>query len=213
MKYLLHLFKTNKKQQKAWQLMDDNIGFIDLGELRLKDVDSAMHTLINTKALIVDVRKRPKYTLYAISNYLNKEKVNFASLLLPFQQHPGVFYFDTNYYAGPENINEDYYQGQVILLINENTYSHGEFTCMALQTAPNVLLIGSNTAGADGNVSKIKFPGGITTFFSGLGVYYPNGDQTQRIGIRPDIEVIQTINGVRSGEDELLNAALKYLKQ
>ena len=55
------------------------------------------------------------------------------------------------------------------------------------------------TAGADGNVSQINLPGGIQTYFSGLGIFYPDGTPTQRIGIVPDIEVKPTLAGLRAG--------------
>jgi C-terminal processing protease CtpA/Prc len=82
---------------------------------------------------------------------------------------------------------------------------------MALQTAPNVTCIGSQTAGADGNISTFTFPGGYTTKMSGLGVYYPDWGETQRIGMVPDIEVKPTIEGLRMGKDEVLDKAIEFI--
>jgi carboxyl-terminal processing protease len=47
---------------------------------------------------------------------------------------------------------------------------------------------------------------------SGLGVYYPDGRETQRVGIDIDIEVKPTIEGIQKGEDELLNRALEFIR-
>jgi C-terminal processing protease CtpA/Prc len=52
----------------------------------------------------------------------------------------------------------------------------------------------------------------IRTLFTGLGVYYPDGRPTQRIGIVPDIEVRPTLAGLRAGRDEVLERALEYLR-
>ncbi len=41
--------------------------------------------------------------------------------------------------------------------------------------------------------------------------YYPDKSETQQIGILPDIEVKSTIQGIRQGRDEVLEAAIKYL--
>ena len=68
---------------------------------------------------------------------------------------------------------------------------------MAFRQAPNAIVIGSTTAGADGNVSGFALPGGLTTQFSGIGVQYPDGKETQRIGIVPDIFVERTVEGRR----------------
>ena len=47
--------------------------------------------------------------------------------------------------------------------------------------------------------------------FSAIGVYYPNGEETQRIGIVLDVEVNQTIQGVREDRDELLEKAIELI--
>jgi C-terminal processing protease CtpA/Prc len=84
---------------------------------------------------------------------------------------------------------------------------------MAYRTAPNATVIGSTTAGADGNVSSIRLPGGISTMISGIGVYYPDGRETQRIGIVPDIEVKPTIEGIKNGKDEVLEKAIEFIRK
>jgi carboxyl-terminal processing protease len=83
---------------------------------------------------------------------------------------------------------------------------------MALKTAPDVTCIGSQTAGADGNVSSITFPGGYVTYMSGIGVYYPDGSETQRVGIIPDIEVKPTIDGIKNRKDEVLERAIEFIQ-
>jgi hypothetical protein len=69
----------------------------------------------------------------------------------------------------------------------------------------------STTAGAGGNVSRIPLPGGLASMISGIGVFYPAKQPTQRVGIIADIEVRPTIQGVRSGRDEVLEAALRQI--
>jgi C-terminal processing protease CtpA/Prc len=46
---------------------------------------------------------------------------------------------------------------------------------------------------------------------SGIGVYYPDGKETQRIGIVPDIEIKPTIQGIVTGRDELLDKAIEII--
>jgi len=43
---------------------------------------------------------------------------------------------------------------------------------------------------------------------TGLGIFYPDYRETQRIGIIPHYETRPTINGLRQGKDEVLNFAL-----
>jgi C-terminal processing protease CtpA/Prc len=84
---------------------------------------------------------------------------------------------------------------------------------MAFRTVPGAKVVGSTTAGADGNVSFITLPGNISTAISGLGVYYPDGRETQRVGIVPDVAVTPTIRGIREGRDEVLEKAVQLIEQ
>lgn len=82
---------------------------------------------------------------------------------------------------------------------------------MSYQTAPKAKVFGSQTAGSDGNMSYFPLPGGLRSAISAIGVYYPDGRETQRIGIVPDVKVKPTIKGMRSGKDEVLDKALGYI--
>jgi C-terminal processing protease CtpA/Prc len=99
-----------------------------------------------------------------------------------------------------------------VILVNELTQSLAEFTTMALRAVPGAQVVGSTTAGADGNVSTIVLPGNISSWISGLGVYYPDGRETQRVGIVPDVVVTPTIKGIREGRDELLERAVQLIE-
>ncbi len=204
-------YKKKLPKIDPYKILDGNIGYVNMGVLKQKELRRMMNKLSTTKAIIFDVRNYPKGTMYKISKYLNKEKKPFAKFTEPDLSYPGVIRNTPPYYCG--GANKSYYKGKVILLFDESTQSHAEFTLMALQTAPNVISIGSQTAGADGNVSKIFLPGNIQTYMTGLGVYYPDGRETQRIGIIPDIEVKPTIEGIRAGRDEVLDKAIEVINK
>lgn len=211
--YRYYFSKFNYKWQpnkEVWRMLPDNIGYVNLGNLTRKQVRRVMKKMKHTKGIIFDVRNYPKGTMYKISNFLNSEKRQFVKFTEPDLNYPGVFRYTKPFTCGKKN--KKYYKGRVILLFNETTQSHAEFTLMALQTAPNITCIGSQTAGADGNVSLIILPGNIKTYMTGIGVYYPDGRETQRIGIKPDIEIKPTIEGIRSKRDEVLEKAIEVLR-
>lgn len=107
---------------------------------------------------------------------------------------------------------DHFYTQKVVLLINERTQSRPEFAVMCLRNDPKVTVIGSNSVGADGDVAYIPLPGDLFLCFTAHGIYHPDGGQTQRVGLSPDIEVYPTIQGIREGRDELMEAAVQYLK-
>jgi C-terminal processing protease CtpA/Prc len=100
------------------------------------------------------------------------------------------------------------YGGSIVILVDESSQSQAEYTAMAFRSAPNAHVVGSTTAGADGNVSPIVLPGGLRTLISGIGVFYPDRRPTQQLGIVPDLVVRPTIAGIRQGRDEVLEAGV-----
>ena len=104
------------------------------------------------------------------------------------------------------------YANPVVVLINEVSISASETDAAMLGESENVTLIGSNTTGSNGDVVYLPLPGGLYLRFTSLGVYTPDGQQTQRTGIAPDIRVEPTIQGIAEGRDEVLEAAVEYIK-
>lgn len=201
-------FKNEKKPEK-WKIFEKNIGYINMGVLEMDDVATTMMKLMNTKAIIFDIRNYPKSSIHHIAAYLNKVPKYFITLTMPDIKYPGKFYIAETQTCGTKS--GEKYKGKVIVLVNEITQSQAEYSCMCFQTVEGAKIIGSQTAGADGNVTYFKFPGNNKTVFTGMGVYYPDGKETQRIGIVPDIEVKPTIQGMQNGKDEVLEKAIDYI--
>jgi hypothetical protein len=203
---------TLLSQDPKWRVLPGNIGYANLSLVTDAEVPAMIAALRNTRAIVFDLRYYPNFILYLVAQWLNPAARDFSLLTGPDYRHPGSFQRVALLQAGPASPRQDYYRGRVVILADERTQSRAEFTVMALRTAPDVLVVGSQTAGADGNVSQIDLPGGIRTFFSGLGVFYPDGTPTQRVGIVPDVVVTPTISGIQNGIDEVLQRALALVQ-
>lgn len=194
------------------ELYNREIGYMNPGNLKQGEIHKIMQKFMNKKGIVVDFRAYPTdFTVFSMGEYLMPKPAEFVKFTSTTIENPGTFAFGNPLAVGTEN--PDYYKGKIAVLINETTQSSAEYHTMALQVAPKAKVFGSQTAGADGNISHILLPGNIRTAISGIGVYYPDGTETQRIGIVPDAEVKPTIQGVREGKDEVLEAALKYINQ
>ncbi|MNQ98902.1 Peptidase family S41 [compost metagenome] len=176
-----------------------------------EEVPEMMEKLKNTQAIIFDVRNRPTYTDFLVSEYLNPEPKPILRLLYQDLSYPGRYYFN-NEMEECGKINPEYYKGKVVVLVGAGTHSFGEQTAMSLQTAPNATVVGSQTSGADGPNYYFTIIKGFDSSFTSAGVFYPNKKETQRIGIVPDIEVKPTIVGAQQGKDEVLERAVLFAK-
>jgi len=202
---------TKAAPEDKWRHVTDSIAYVDLGRLKASEVQAMMDELMEKTVLIFDVRNNPKGTYRYLAKYLNPRDTAFAALLAPDFSYPGKFTWTRQSKCGKENA--DYFKGKVILLVNEKTQSQAEYTCMCLQTAPNVLTIGSQTAGADGSISKIAMIQRYYTSFTGTGVFYPDRQETQRIGIRTDLTLRPTISGIAAGRDEVYEKAVELAQE
>ncbi len=194
----------------CFKLINKDIAYINNGSLKRAYLPKIWKEIENTKGLIIDNRNYPSdFPIYDLSSYLMPQSTPFVKFSSGSIESPGLFTFTPPLNAGRKN--DSYYKGKVVILINEISQSSAEFHAMAYRVNPNSTVIGSTTAGADGNVSQFYLPGGISSMISGIGVYYPDGRETQRIGIVPDIELKPTIKGIKKGQDELMNKAIAII--
>lgn len=207
----LYFWGRYGSNDSCFSMLNDSVAYVYAANLTQDYVDEVMDQAKDAKAFIIDLRCYPRYfPIFKLGEYLMPESKVFCITSATSMEHPGRFTHAKSLTIGSRNPN--YFKGQVIILINEFTQSSAEFHAMAWRQAPNALVVGSQTAGADGNVSEVVLPSGIKTMFSGIGIYNADGSETQRVGIIPDVEVLRTIEGVKAGRDEILEKAISLVK-
>lgn len=206
--------------QPPFRLLTDSVGYIYAGTFSREHLAQVVQTLPRTRALIIDLRTYPLKVdgalIALIGQSLRTESVVVRQALYQTLALPGLFYRQEQWLF--EDFGEvaarctEPYKGRVILLVDEMTQSNPEFQAMAFQSCPQTLTIGSPTSGANGSIVWIPLPGQLTSF-SGVGTLYPDGTQPQTVGVRLDIEVLPTAEGLQAGRDEVLERALELARQ
>jgi len=213
------LISYDAKSQKIIysQITKDNIGYIEFSLLKHKDIDSIMTGMKNTRGIIFNLRGyNDDGSLLKTFNYLLPEPKWFGISSKVDYTQPGRFCYD-DFIISPRykfigKTNPDAYKGKVVVLINENTQSAEELWAMVFKTVPGVTFIGSQTAGADGTETPIVLTDGRELIFSGLGIFYPEKTETQKVGIVPDIVVKPSIRDLQNNIDPLINKAIEVIK-
>lgn len=201
----------NWTDEKCYKMLDGNIGYITLKTITADDVPIIKDLFKNTKGIIIDIRNYPStFVPFTLGNYFVSSSTPFVKFTGFNIDNPGEF----NSRMGEEIPKpKETYKGKLIVLVNQTTQSQAEYTSMAFRAGDNTTVVGSKTAGADGNISTIYLPGGLLTNISGIGVLYPDGTETQRVGIVPDVEVKPTIEGIKNGIDEILEKAIEMINE
>lgn len=195
----------------GYHLLNDKIGYVYPGKYKNADLPAIKKLFENTKGIVVDMRCYPsEFMPFTFGEYIKQDKTPFVKFTTGSVAHPGTFVMGENLMNGG---NKDAYKGKIIVIVNAESQSQAEYTTMAFQSSPNVKVVGSQTAGADGNVSTIILPGGISSWISGIGVFYPDGKPTQRVGVKIDYPIKPTVKGITEGRDELLEKAVSLLEK
>jgi C-terminal processing protease CtpA/Prc len=209
----LNIYHWNKvnKDEKCFKLLNGNIGYVTLANINQNDIPEIKELFANTNGIIIDIRNYPStFVPFSLGSYFVSKPTPFVRFTQGNIDNPGEFTINEPLEIPNQN---KQYEVKLVVIVNEYSLSQAEYTAMAFRAAENTTILGSTTAGADGNVSRIQLPGGLMTMISGIGVYYPDGKETQRIGIVPDITLKPTINGIKKGQDEVLDKAIEIINQ
>jgi carboxyl-terminal processing protease len=210
---------------KGYEELTGDIALIRAGYFFDKDLPAEKNltafsqSLNKKKAIIFDMRKYPSAPglfYYYLPMALGKPAFKFAQYYGADLSNPGVFSKQDGleiFLSKDIKTEMPLYEGKIVILTNEYTQSMGEWYTMFLrQVNANTTVIGSQTAGTDGDVKHLNLPGGYEFLFTGNGIFYPNGKQTQRIGILPDLLYQPNESDLLSSTDQQLEKALEYLK-
>ena len=204
--------------ETSHEILDGNIGLINPGALPKGNtgtvVQQIMNDLRDTDGLIVDLRQYPSDTNMHtfLSMYLQRAGTVYNIMTVPSQSVPGTFTKQKMVSMGvtPAIF---YYEKLVVVLMDELSVSNSEFSIMDLRTGDHVVVLGNNSLGTDGDITELPLPNGNILWFTSCSVYTPEMGQTQRIGLTPDIEVYPTVEGIKEGRDEMLEAAVEYIQE
>ncbi|RZK38646.1 MAG: hypothetical protein EOO90_21605 [Pedobacter sp.] len=221
--------RAEDKKIKGIENIGDDIALFRAGNFFDKDLpkDNELAQfsaeLKSKKALIFDMRKYPQAPGlfgYYLPLVLGKAPFAFARYYAADLKDPGTFihreHIENYMYVSKDDTKPmgELYTGKIVILTDENTQSMGEwFSMMLRQFNANATTIGSQTAGADGDVKRLSLPGGYRFSFTGNGIFYPDGRETQRVGIKPDIYFKASAKDLSGVKDVHLQRALKYIRE
>ena len=209
------IFAPKKISQPFYPISAD-IAYFNLDLLKDLDISVMIDSMEHTRCVIFDLRNYPGLSInnswkYLFCRLTSERNYQYGRVHVAHLSHAGSFYIMRTFSGFPDEKDNlcKKYNGKVVVLINEITISAAETLAMSFKIH-GATLIGRPTAGANGDVARLKLPGGIEAGVSSLGFYYPDGFQMQRKGVIPDIEVYPTMESIIEGKDEILEEAIKY---
>lgn len=139
-----------------------------------------------------------------VNNAWNKKAwlVYHDSLYYAFDYSPDTVHLNTRRLVVPTAI-----------LVSHNTASAAEDFLIAADNQKHMIKIGERSFGSTGQPFAFDLPGGGAARICTKKDTYPNGNEFVGFGVKPDIEVNNTIKDFIENKDPVLDVALKYLHQ
>lgn len=217
---IMELYAPPETPAPAFKLLEPKIGYADLTLLQPSEVNAMFDLFAHAESIVFDLRGYPNGTAWSIAPRLsereNIQAARFERRDVRAQDFTAGDLKDVRrttsfvQYIPPRT--GAAWLGRSVMLIDERAISQSEHTGLFLRAANGTRFIGSPTAGANGDVTAFGLPGGLRITFTGQGVRWPDGTQLQRRGLQPDVAAAPTIAGIRAGRDEVLEAALAWLR-
>ena len=187
--------------------------YLDLTRVQWSEVAPRLATLADAAAVVFDVRGYPNDAGARVLPYLldrpeDDRWMHIPKIVEPFGQM--TKWMDLGWALKPTT---PHFSGKRAFLTDGRAISYAESVMGYVADHKLGTIIGSPTAGTNGNVATFVLPGGFAISFTGMRVTAHDGRTSRHLrGIQPDILVTPTIAGMLSGRDEVLEHALTLVQ-
>lgn len=190
------------------------IFYLDLERVSNDEFESALPMLEQAQGMVFDIRGYPKLGPDFL-RHLTDVPLQSARWLRPVitePDHKSVSEYDTEGRWDMEPL-EPLLKAKLVFLTDERAISYAESVMGIVEAYRLGPIVGTPTAGCNGNVNPFALPGGYEVWWTGMKVLKHDGSQHHGVGILPTVPVSRTIRGVAEGRDEQLEHALAIVSE
>ncbi len=189
--------------------MADGVYYVDLGRAAWPAIAERLDQLAAARGVVFDLRGYPAGN-HMILQHLTDGPLESAKWNVPLAIHPDrrdlVGYDTSGRWEMPPA--EPRIRGRAVFLTGPAAISYAESVMAIVKHYRLAEIVGSPTAGANGNVNPFELPGGLRVSWTGMRVVNHDDSQHHLVGVTPTRAVEPTVAGVLAGRDEVLEAGL-----
>lgn len=190
------------------------IWYVDLTRASEESLQTKLPNLARAKGAIFDLRGYPTDAAVSLLTHLIDAPEKDRWMHIPHYLAPAVppaGWDDIGWDLKPE---KPAITKNRVFLTDGGAISYAESIMGYIKDKKLATIIGSTTAGTNGDVVMVELPSGIRFWFTGLKVTHHDGtSRFHLLGIEPDQVVKPTLAGIRAGRDEVLESAVEYLQK
>lgn len=188
-----------------------------MGYLRLIGLDDAglreqLAAIRDTRSMIFDLRGYPDSGALTLIRLLLTEPEAAQWMQVPRWVEPGGRWHSLREIGWSLQPEQPRLAQRTAFLVDAGAISYAESILGYVEGHCLGAIFGAASAGANGNVATVNLPGGGQAFFTGMRVTRHEGSFLHGQGIHPTHPVRPTLDGLRAGRDEVLDAAVEWLQ-
>ena len=189
------------------------VWYVDLTRARMQQIASSLAAIAAAKGVVFDVRGYPtdagaQILPHLIAGSERDRWMHVSRIVGPYGAVTGWDSLGWNMVPATPRIT-----GRAVFLTDGRAISYAESVMGYVADRKLGTIVGSPTAGANGNVTAFAVPGGFSVTFTGMRVTRHDGTSPHHlIGIQPDIALTPTIAAIRTGRDELVERAVAVIE-
>lgn len=215
----IQLVRSSAKQDDEHRVekiseLSPGIMYVDLGHITDGDFKTALPQLLRATGIVFDMRGYPRQVnTAAILSHLTDTVIHSAHFYTPVRTKPDgreIGYLDGAWTLSPV---APRLTARLTFLSGGGAISYAESTLGVVEAYKLGDIIGSASAGTNGNVNGLTLPGGYSVAWTGMRVVKRDGTPHHGIGVLPTVQVVPTIAGIRAGRDEVLERAVEVLRR
>ncbi len=203
---------TAKRPANGAQLAP-GIVYFNLNGADTSALDAVMPDLDKALGIVFDLRGYPGSGGYALMQHLIDTEATSARWNIPLvtlPDHEGWTYPPCGRWQLVPQAPR--LKGKIAFLTDGRAISYAESIMGIVEAYKMGEIVGSTTAGTNGNVNPFTLPGGYTVSWTGMQVLKHDGSRHHGVGIRPTVPVVPTAQGIAQGRDEVLEKAIAVLQ-
>jgi hypothetical protein len=189
--------------------LEPGVWYVDLTRAKMAEVELKLAALASARGVVFDVRGYPTDAGFGVLPHLldvpeTTRWMHVAKIVGPFYETAG--WQDLGWDVKPASPR---LAGKVVFLTDGGAISYAESVMGYVADLGLGTIVGGTTAGTNGNVASFVTPGGLSVSFTGMRVTRHDGRSPHHlVGVKPDIAVAPTLEGLRTGRDEVLERGL-----
>ena len=190
------------------------VWYVDLTRTKFAAITSELEKIAQAMGIVFDVRGYPTDAGMAVLPHLldapeSDRWMHVAKITGPFGQYDGWQSFGWNLKPKTPRL-----AGKIVFLTDGRAISYAESVMGYVGDRKLGTIVGSATAGTNGNVASFPVPGGFTIAFTGMRVTGHDGRAPfHLVGVKPDVAAVPTLAGLRAGRDDVLDRAVALIRE